>query len=164
MIIFDASPLIYVTKLGKLEFIFKIFSEITITNAVYEEVIKKGKDQNYNEAFLLEKYIEQKRIICMDVPFLEDTLKAYLHLGEHTSILLAESQGALLIVDDRKARIIAKQKNIPYYTTLGVLQILFKEKIISKNLYLKNLRKYADQGWITIQVYEEFKKETEIYE
>jgi predicted nucleic acid-binding protein len=100
----------------------------------------------------------------MDVPFLEDTLKAYLHLGEHKSILLAESQGALLIVDDRKARIIAKQKNIPYYTTLGVLQILFKEKIISKNLYLKNLRKYADQGWISIQVYEEFKKETEIYE
>jgi predicted nucleic acid-binding protein len=161
MIIFDASPLIHITNLGKIEYIFKIFPEITIANAVYEEVIKKGKEEGYNDAILLEKYIEQKKIICKDVPFIDMTLSNYLHKGEYKSILLAESSGGLLIIDDRKARLIAKQKNISYNTTLGVLQILLKEHIINKNHYLENLKKYSDNGWISIQVYEEFKKEAE---
>lgn len=43
--------------------------------------------------------------------------------------------------------------------TLGVLLILLKEKIIDKNHYLENLKLYADQGWISIGLYQKFRDE-----
>ncbi|HME56496.1 MAG TPA: hypothetical protein VKM55_30125 [Candidatus Lokiarchaeia archaeon] len=157
MIVFDSSPLIHLSKLGKIEYALQIFGPITISSAVYTEVITNGLEKGYADASLLKRFYDEKRIVCKEIKDETNTFKGYLHDGEYQSILLAEQGKALLVIDERKGRIIAKQKNVPFQTTLGMMLILLKEKQIDSNHYIENLNKYANNGWISIQVRDEFK-------
>lgn len=157
MIVFDTSPLIHLTKLGKIEYVFQIFGPITIPSAVYTEVITNGLEKGYADASLLKRYSDEKKVVCKEIKNETNTFKGYLHDGEYQSIMLAEQDKGLLVIDERKGRIIAKQKNILFQTTLGIMLILLKEKQIDSNHYIENLNKYADNGWISIQVRDEFK-------
>jgi predicted nucleic acid-binding protein len=157
MLVFDASPLIHLTKTGKIEYIIQAFGPITISTTVYAEVITKGLDHGYADAALLKRYHEGKKIHCKEVEDKINPFKGYLHDAEYHSIQIAEHEKALLVIDERKGRIIAKQKNVPFQTTLGMMLILLKEKKIDPAHYLDNLNKYAENGWISTQVRDEFK-------
>jgi predicted nucleic acid-binding protein len=163
MIVFDSSPLIHLTQLGKLNYVIDIFKEITIPHAVYEEVVIKGVQMNQNDAKIIQSYIEEKKIVVQDVE-IQGIFKDILHPGEREAIFLSKKENALLIIDEKKGRIIARQHNITVHGTLGMLLILLEEKIIDISYYLENLRLYADNGWISLKLYEKFRNEVKYYE
>jgi hypothetical protein len=157
MIVFDSSPLIHLTKLGKMEYILQTFGPITIPSAVYDEVIKNGLEKGYADASLILRYFEDKKVLRKGVKDETNPFKGYLSDGEYQSIVLAEQDDGLLVIDERKGRIIAKQKGVPFQSTLGMMLILLKEQHIDSKHYIENLDRYADNGWISNEVRDEFK-------
>ena len=165
MIIFDSSPLIHLTQIGKLKHIISIFKNLVIPQAVYEEVVEKGIKKNYSDAIIIQNHINNKEILIKKAvipPFLQNSL----HPGEREALALAinHKNEALLILDEKKARLIARENQVLIHGTLGVLLILVEENVINPNKYHSNLRLYADRGWISLRLYEKYRKEVKYNE
>ncbi|MHA1386570.1 MAG: DUF3368 domain-containing protein, partial [Candidatus Helarchaeota archaeon] len=62
MVISNSSPLIHLTRLGKIQYLFKLVKNITIPKAVFDEVVVKGKSKHFSEAFTIENYIKEEKI------------------------------------------------------------------------------------------------------
>ena len=63
MIISNSSPLIYLSKLNKLELLRKLFSKIIIPKQVYEEVVVKGRENKFLDYLKIENAINNNWII-----------------------------------------------------------------------------------------------------
>ena len=158
MIIFDSSPLIHLTKIGKLKFILDLFIKAYIPEAVYEEVVIDGIKHGFSDGFIVETYINKKKIIMKKISEKKPDLEKYLHKGEYEAILLAENNDSLLVIDEKKGKLIAEQYNISTITTAGLLFLIFKKQIININLYESNFSMYVANGWLSINVYHEYLK------
>ncbi len=47
----NASPLIFLAKIGKIHLLEKIFEKILIPEKVYNEVVVKGKEKRFADAY-----------------------------------------------------------------------------------------------------------------
>lgn len=164
MIVFDSSPLIHLTQIKKMNYIFQIFKDVFIPYAVYDEVVNQGIKKNRSDAFIIKNYIDSGKIKYLKSPLKNPLFKNILHEGERECILLAKDRKALAIIDEKKGRNIAKIQNIDFHGTMGLLYILLKKQLITKSHYLENLTKYCDKGWISIALFTEYQKLGEKYE
>ena len=156
MIIFDSSPLIHITKMGKIDFILKKFKYITIPSSVFKEAIEDGITAGYSDAIILKNFFEEKKIEKVNIKQHEFILKNYLHPGEYEAILLAQEKNGLLVMDEKKGRLVAERKNIEAITTVDLLLLLCKEKAINYALFQSNLGKYASSGWLSPEIYQKY--------
>ncbi|MHA1521762.1 MAG: hypothetical protein ACTSRK_16400 [Promethearchaeota archaeon] len=116
--------------------------------------------RNHSDAIIIQNHIDNKDILIKKVE-VQKTLRNILHPGERESIALAikHKDEALLIMDEKKARLIARENEVSIHGTLGLLLILLKESVINPKKYLTNLQLYADHGWISLRLYEKYKNE-----
>ena len=61
-VISNATPLVYLAKADRLDLLLSLFEEILIPEAVYEEVVSKGKQLGRADALIVEKAIRAGRI------------------------------------------------------------------------------------------------------
>ena len=59
MLVFDATPLIYLAKVEKLNLLWNISEKKVIPKSVFEEVVVKGKEAGKVDALIVERLIEQ---------------------------------------------------------------------------------------------------------
>jgi predicted nucleic acid-binding protein len=121
IVIADASVLIVFDKIGHLELLRNLYENIYTTKEVEKErmfllpdwvLIKSPKDTTY-----------------------KDFIQTQVDIGEASVIALAvENKNSLILLDDLKARKIAKNLNLKFTGTLGVLN---KAKEIGKISKLK---------------------------
>ena len=108
IIIADTSCLIGLKNIGQLNLLRSVFGKIVITPEVsveYEEAIP--------EWFQIQAVADAKK---------QEILELELDKGEASSIALAlEMHLAMLIIDEKKGRTIAKGLGIPILGTLGIL-------------------------------------------
>ncbi len=164
MIIFNSSPLIHLTKIGKIEYVLNMFDFIVIPSEVYSEVIEEGIKEGFSDATLLNNYFKNKKIKKMEIIKPDPILKDYLHPGEYEAIILAQQLDGLLVMDDRKARTVAEQKKLEVLTTADVLLLLLKENLINSTLFQLNLGKYSANGWLAPDIYKKYLTEGKKYE
>jgi len=164
MIIFDSSPLIHITKIGKIDYILRKFGCIIIPNAVFTEVIDDGIKEGYSDAIFLKNLFEERKIEKIEIKQQEIVLKNYLHPGEYEAILLAQQINGLLIMDEKKGRFVAERKKIEVVTTPDLLLLLCKEKIIDYTLFQSSLGKYASKGWLNPEIYQKYLMEGKKFE
>lgn len=164
MIILDASPLIHLTKIGKIEFLLDLFGYALITEAVYQEVVEEGIEKGYSDAILILNYIKKKRIKRVELQNPDISLNNYLHPGESESIQLAKQLDLILVIDENKGRTLAEQREIIFYSTADILLLLLKEKVINFDLYTRNFARYASNGWLGRDVYKKYLMEGKNYE
>ncbi|MFY8020960.1 MAG: DUF3368 domain-containing protein [Bacteroidia bacterium] len=108
VVISDTSCLILLSKIGELELLFKTYGEVIITPEVSKEYGKQ-----------LPNWIN---IISVRNKKQQLDFEKIVDLGEASSIALAlELKDCLVIVDDKKGRILAKNLNIEITGTLGTL-------------------------------------------
>lgn len=138
--IINASPLIIFGRLNKLELLKKVFGELVVSQAVYQEVVEGGIKINAPEALLIKEYIERgeikvKRLDAKWQKRADFLQKVYtqLDIGEAQTIALAlqEKEKAVLI-DERIARKVAKLEGLMPQGSLRVLLVAFKKSIITE--------------------------------
>lgn len=121
IVISDTTPLISLMKIGSLDILEKMYKEIIVPKAVYDELIINMDYQSEIDiiqkcTFLQTKIVKEN----LSVSLLQKQLK--LDLGESEAIVLANSINAdLIIIDERKARRIAKDIGLNVTGTLGIL-------------------------------------------
>lgn len=127
IVVSDSTILIGLAKIGKLELLREIFSEVYIPEEVFEEVAKKGKDKPGSQLIKEAGWIETRPIIDKT---LVNFLMASLEKGEAEVLALAkEIKADLILLDEEKAR---KSAAIAGFEVMGILGLL----IVAKNLGL----------------------------
>jgi len=118
-IISNASPLIALVRIGQLDLLRQLYSEIIIPEAVWREVVVEGADQPGAEAVSSASWIVRRTVTNRA---LVHGLQQELDAGEAEAIALAvEMNDALLLMDERLGRDTARHFGIRYTGVVGVL-------------------------------------------
>lgn len=118
VIVSDTSCLTALVNIGELELLHKIFNEVNIPQAVYEELVFL-KDYGIDVSVFSASWIKVSS--PSDSSILHD-LKDILDNGEAEAIALSlELKADLLIIDEKKGREIAKSFNLMFTGIGGVL-------------------------------------------
>ena len=102
----DSTCLIALERIGRLELLQKVFEEVWVPPAVLKEV---GQVPGWIAV-----------ISPTNWEFVQE-LKKLLGEGEAEAIALAKERGAEIILDDKRARRVAKEQGLKVVGTLGVL-------------------------------------------
>jgi predicted nucleic acid-binding protein len=154
LVICDSSSLILIAKIESLDMFIDIFEEILIPEAVFFEVVTKGKEYKKLDAFLVEKRIEEGKIKVVKIDNMIDKVKIMnnfnIHEGEAEAIIIyLEKKADLLSTDDNK--------------TIRVCKILlYNKKRISKEKSLLKINTLEKIGWYKKEVINYFIEKIEI--
>jgi len=167
----NASPLIYLAKLHKLELLKSLYGRVIIPEAVFEEVIFKGKAFGASETYAIESAIG-KLIHVQELP--QELIGKYrfldrhprLHRGEIEALKLAkESEATVFITDDFDARYAAKILGLRLRGTLGVLAEAHEKRFLTLPILKKSVDTLIDLGFrVDIAVYKEILQRAEEFE
>lgn len=114
-VVADTGVLISLGIIGKIDLIEEIFGDYYIANAVWQEFL------NYENPLLNKEQLKfpEKRVIEIST---KNYLSVVLDYGESESIILYEELKAdFLLIDDKKARLIAESLNVNCIGSIGVL-------------------------------------------
>ena len=153
IIISDSSPLISLAVVKKLDTLGKLYDEVFVPDAVFDEVIRADKPFSKElELFLNGKTKSVKNKMAVEM------LSGDIGAGEAEAIVLAlEQQPAIVLIDDLKARRFAKMNRLTIIGTLGILLKAKKEGLIKEikplisELLLNDIRIGAKIIEITLQ-------------
>ncbi|CAN5456861.1 DUF3368 domain-containing protein [soil metagenome] len=130
----NATPLIYLGKLGQLDLLFKLFEAIFIPTEVYKEVVTNGLRLGVPEAELV-RYLVHRGNIQVVQPILPTLLPAWaqpVDAGEIEVILLAQQHSAdWVLIDNQHARQAARKVGLSLKGTVGLLLDAYYRQIIS---------------------------------
>lgn len=132
LIISDTTPIISLIKADKLYLLEKMFGNVIIPKAVYDEL-------TVNEKYGKE-IAELKEAIFIKVGKVENNASVNilrnvtgLDAGESEAIVMAEENDAdLLLMDEHKGRQVAKKLGIRITGTIGILLQAFDEGMLSR--------------------------------
>lgn len=120
IIVSDTSCLILLDKLGRIGLLKSLFQNLSVTQIVADEFEKE-----------LPEFIKIEN--PKDIKY-QKILESFLDPGEASAIALAlEKEDCLLIIDELKGRREARQLELKYTGTLGIL-IIAKEKGLIKSV------------------------------
>jgi len=128
IVISDSSPLIALSVINKLDILLKLFDEIYVPSAVFQEVAKPDKPfGNELKKFLTGKTKSVNNKMAVNL------LSTDIGAGEAEAIVLAlEHQHAIVLIDDLKARRFAKINGLKTIGTMGLLLKGKKEGVIKE--------------------------------
>lgn len=115
VVVADASPLIYLSRVGILAVLAELFGEVVVPRAVWAEVVDRRPSAPGLDALTSAQWI---RVVDTEFAVADLGLDA----GETAAIQLALTlQAELLLIDERLGRRVAAARGIPVRGTLGVL-------------------------------------------
>ena len=125
----DSGPLIGLVRIGQLELLPRIFSEIIIPPEVWHEVTEKGRGMAGSFEISQVKWIK----IQAPSPQLVQPLSILLDAGEAQAIALAQATpDCIILLDDARARKIAARLSIKQIGTIGLLLRAKRMRLIEK--------------------------------
>ncbi len=129
IVVSNASPLISLAKAEHLFILEKLFDVIHITDEVHAETTQAGRGGAELIAAASWLHVRSLR----DRSRLTTWEHEYrLGIGELSTLRLAEElSAAIAIIDERKARILAHNLDIPVVGVVGLLEESYRRKIIS---------------------------------
>lgn len=158
----NSSPLIAFMKKKELNLLKKLFKEIIIPEAVFEELRAKAKKEE-EQVKLLKEAIKDGLIIVKN---LKNFKIADLNLGkgEKEAINLCfEIENPLLLIDEKKGSSIARVFKIQTLGTLGILLLSKKRGIKTRGDLLDNLDILIKKNfYLSSEVITMFLKEIEL--
>ena len=145
MIVSNASPLIYLAKVGKLE-LLKIFGEVAIPEEVKLEVVDRGKELGKVDAYAVERAIEEGWIRVLKTELVDIPIE--LHPEERAVLSLAKKLGVKeVLVDEKPARFAAKLFGFKPRGTIYVLLKALEKGLIDFDEFLNILNEMVKRGF-----------------
>ncbi len=150
-LVFNATPLIYLTKIG-LSRIFEELKDEKLTSlSVKREVVDEGKRKGVADAIILDKLFLKgvfKIVEPRDKDFLESLLQTRgLHVSDAEVLTIAKEHGGTAIIDDEVARKTAKIYGISYAGTPYILAKAVSEEIITREKAKQAINEMIYAGW-----------------
>lgn len=127
-VVSNAGPLIALSRIGRLDILFELYSTIVVPNAVFAEVTHDPDMPGAAEI----RQAQQISVVSVAQPAQVTRLLFWLDQGESEAIVLAQELGATLLIDERKARTISAALGIPLTGTVGVLLEAKRSGIVSQ--------------------------------
>jgi len=150
-LVFNSTPLIYLTKAGLARIIASLKGEKLTSPLVKAEVVDRGKLKGVPDAIVLEKLFDNgifKLCEPKDKVFLSRLSETRgLHVADAEVLALAKDCGALAVIDDEVARKTAKVYGISYVGTPYVLMRAIFEELISKEEAKRAVNDMVSAGW-----------------
>ncbi len=145
-IVSNATPLIYLAKIGKLELLRGIFTQVLIPEEVKEECVDRGKDLGQADAFTIEKAIEEGWIKVVKIDSLESPIK--LEAGEIAAISLAVRKGVKeILIDEAPGRTAARLFGLKPRGTMFILLNALKVRELDLEEFLDAMARLAEHGF-----------------
>lgn len=121
IVVSDTSPLINLAIIGELNLLPRIFGNIIVPAAVFDEITVQGADMPGADEIRMADWIEVRQ--CQDQALFH-ALKRIVDAGEAEAIVVAlEVKADLLLLDERLGRRLARDYNLKILGLLGVLKI-----------------------------------------
>ena len=120
IVISDTTPLIGLATIGRFDFLQRLFSQIIIPSAVYDEAVTHGRDvggarREVSAAHWIKTVTVQDRLAV-------SVLLDELDLGEAETIVLGQELGAdWILMDEKKGRRKLTQLDLRKIGTVGIL-------------------------------------------
>lgn len=153
MIISNSSPLILLAKINRLELLKKICGNIAIPYGVYNEVVVRGKKENYSDAAVVDKQINEFIFVIDLKPKHKkdaEKLKEIIGFGESEAIALClQEKASLLLIDNLQPRKIAQVNKINCRSTPGVILEALKTDILTINEYEAAIKDLSRHAWLS---------------
>ena len=116
----NATPLIYLAKIGRIGLLRKVFGEVIIPEEVRVEVVEKGKVLGESDVYVVENAIREGWIKVLRVESFEVPVR--LEAGEVAVLSLAKERGVReVLVDEAPARVAASLMGLKPRGTVYVL-------------------------------------------
>ncbi len=145
MIVSNATPLIYLAKVGKLD-LLKIFGRVVIPEEVKVEVVDRGKKLEKADACVVERAIKEGWIEVLKTEPVDVPVK--LHPGERAVLSLARRLGVNeVLVDEKPARFAAKLLGLKPRGTVFVLLKALEKGLIDLDDFLDTLDRLVKHGF-----------------
>ncbi|MHB8277978.1 MAG: DUF3368 domain-containing protein [Candidatus Humimicrobiaceae bacterium] len=146
-IISDATPLIYLAKIEKINLLKSPYNTIIISSEIKNEIIDEGKRLKEKDAFLIEKEIKDGFIEVIKVSnYIKPVFK--IDKGELSILSLAKELSIKdVLIDEKLARIAAKVEGLTPRGTLFVILKNLKLKLINFDDFLRILNSLLEAGF-----------------
>ena len=158
----DASPLVFLAKLNQLSLLTHLYEEITIPETVYIETVEQGLFYGYPDAPLIAAFVRKlgKGSILKHSSWPEGLKEVNLGQGEKETIALAYELGAEAVIDESRARKIARKYGVRTRGTLGILVRAYKLNLIPRETLaeLLNVIELREDIWIRSELCEEVRR------
>ena len=129
-VVSNASPLINLARIGRLDLLQQLYGELLIPEAVWQEVVVDGSGQPGAEIIKSAAWIKINTVVNVQ---LVQSFRQDLDSGEAEAIALAlEVSADLLLMDERFGREIAEYFEVRYSGLIGVLVEAKHKKLISE--------------------------------
>ena len=128
IVVSDTTPLISLLKIDRIDLLEKLFGQVLIPQAVFEELtaderFKLEADQISSKQFIIVKAVQNSESASI--------LKRATGLdqGESEAIVLTDELNAdVLLMDEAKGRAVSSQMGLKVMGTIGILMAAYEEK------------------------------------
>ncbi|MCI0446613.1 hypothetical protein L0244_37580 [bacterium] len=130
IVVSNSSPLIVFGRLNHFDILRILFGEIIVPEEVYREVTIEGKGRPGAIRTQEAKWIRVKPIL--DRSLHTQMSKSYnLGSGEVATVILAKELSAnVALIDERKARLLAKAQGISVLGSVGIFEISYRKGLV----------------------------------
>ena len=158
-IVSNASPLIYLAKVGRMGLLRKVFGEVLIPDEVKVEVVDRGKELGEGDAYVIERAINEGWLKVLSAESMEIPIR--LERGEAAVLSLEKKLGLReVLVDEVSARTAARLLDLTPRGTVFVLLRALERRELDLNEFLDLLSKMIRQGFrLKEEVYVEVVRE-----
>jgi predicted nucleic acid-binding protein len=152
IVVSNASPIVNLAAVGQLDLLRQLYGQVLIPQAVHKEIVIAGRGQSGATEVETFDWIESRRVTDW---IAVASLQLELDEGEAEAIALAaELKADLLLLDERKGRVVASRLGLKFVGLLGVLvEAKHKGLILAVRPVLDNLISKAG-FWISRDLYE----------
>jgi len=152
VVVCDSGPLIYLSRIGQIQLLRKLFGSVLIPVSVYRETVQEAKAMRKPGVSTVEKAINDGWMQVIDVSASEMELVKKLAENESIEvedaevIFLAKKHSTSLVTNDKWLVKIAVSLGINSFWTTTLILLAVKKKVLSKNQGRKVLRKLVLSG------------------
>ncbi len=153
-LILNATPLIYLTKIGLAKKLRFVTYQLVTTEAVYREVVEEGLRKGASEAQELKDLFKAGVITIKkadehkdDNDVLQGLKGSGIHLGEESVISLALELQSVVVMDDQRARQVAKILGVKVTGTLHLILHMVGQNLLTRNDAKRAIGMMVDEGW-----------------
>jgi len=120
----NAGPLIHLSWVNRLDCLKELFEQVVVPEAVRDEVLRADENMPgvsmiraaFEAGWLSEQSVRDRNAVAR--------LTNDLDIGEAEAIVLMEASGAdILLLDDRRARVRARNRGLAITGTIGLLRL-----------------------------------------